>query len=71
MCFFNLFNKKILNIRFQKNDYFQKNCISNIKDANIKQVIVFIVSGSFIIKFERMANTIAPIENPINLPGQV
>ncbi len=41
-----------------------------IKNAKNKQIVVFSVNGSFIMKCESKANTMAPTENPINRPGQ-
>jgi len=50
--------------------YFQRTWINNIQPAKHRQTIVFGVNGSFTIKWDSKAKTIAPTANPINLPGQ-
>ena len=51
--------------------YFQNNCTNNIPIANVKHTYVFVVSGSLKIAQLNHVNTIAPMENPINLDGHI
>jgi hypothetical protein len=60
----------MLHVFIYTTSYFQKICIPKIPPDKSKHSMVLVENGSFIIKCESKAKTIAPTANPISLPGQ-